>query len=237
MFWSSPGQTYLISLYGAEFRAEFDLSHGDLGGLYSLGTLASAVLLIRTGRWVDQTSLLVLALGLSVALVLACGYISFSAGPIGLAIAFFLLRHSGQGLMSHVATTCMSRYFVAARGRATAVASVGFTAAEACLPALSLALIAALGWRQAWRVTGLVALIVLLPSVWYLLRNHRHRHRRYLRSLVSGRRHTDPKRGPTTTVASRRQWTRAAVLRDRRFYLAMPAFLSPSIFFTGFFFH
>ena len=35
----------------------------------------------------------------------------------------------------------------------------------------------------------------------------------------------------------RRQWTRSEVLRDRRFYMAMPACLAPSFFFTGFFFH
>lgn len=39
---SSFGQTFFIGLSGNRLRAAFDLSDGDFGGLYMLGTLASA---------------------------------------------------------------------------------------------------------------------------------------------------------------------------------------------------
>ena len=35
VFWSNPGQTYLISLFSAQFRDEFALSHGDFGAIYT----------------------------------------------------------------------------------------------------------------------------------------------------------------------------------------------------------
>ena len=161
---------------------------------------------------------------------------SLTAGALSLALAFFLLRHIGQGLMSHAAATAMSRYFERARGRATAIAALGFGLAEAVLPALTIALIAWVGWRGAWQLTGLGVLILLAPAVAWLLRDHGDRHRRYLVRLRSESPAAADTR-PATAIPLRHQWTRAEVLRDRRFYLMMPAFLSPAFFFTGFFFH
>lgn len=231
MFWSSPGQTYLISLYGAEIRSAFALSHSDFGGMYSLGTLLSAGVLVWSGRLVDRIDLRYLAIALAVFLAIACLVMSFTTGLITLALAFFLLRQSGQGLLSHVATTTMSRYFDRARGKATAVAALGFVAAEACLPVLTILLIAAVGWRDAWRVTAVVMLIILIPATFWLLRDHRSRHQRYLETIH------EASNNPAAAGKPRRQWTRSQVLHDLRFYMAAPAFLSPSFFFTGFFFH
>jgi len=232
MFWSSPGQTYLISLYGGAIREDLALSHGGFGGLYSLGTLASAGLMVWSGRLVDWLDLKRLSLALVGFLALACFGISWVVGAAGLALAFFLLRQAGQGLMSHVAMTTMSRYFEGARGRATAVAAVGFASAEACLPAITIALIGWLGWRGAWRVTGLAALVLLVPSVFWLLRDHGRRHRRHLEAMANVQ---DASQG--VHRPRQRQWTRAEVLRDPRFYMVVPAALAPSFFFTGFFFH
>ena len=232
MFWSSPGQTYLISLYGGAIREDLALSHGGFGGLYSLGTLASAGVMVWSGRLVDWLDLRLLSLALVVFLALACFSISLAAGAVSLALAFFLLRQSGQGLMSHVSMTAMSRYFEGARGRATAFAAVGFASAEACLPAITIALIGWLGWREAWRVTGLAALVLLVPSIVWLLRGHAGRHRRHLEILSTAQNAPDDPARPR-----QRQWTRGEVLRDMRFYLVVPAILAPSFFFTGFFFH
>lgn len=232
MFWSSPGQTYLISLYGGAIREDLALSHGGFGGLYSLGTLISAGMMVWSGRLVDWLDLRWLSLALVGFLALACVSISLAAGSLGLALAFFLLRQSGQGLMSHVATTTMSRYFEGARGKATACAGLGFATAEACLPTITIALIAWLGWRGAWQATALAALVLLLPTVWWLLRGHGQRHHHHLQVLSAQSDNADDPSRP-----GQRQWTRAQVLRDPRFYLVIPAFLSPSFFFTGFFFH
>ena len=54
MFWTSPGQTYLISLFGDQLRHDFGLSHGDFGSIYTLATIASAAILWSAGRLVDR---------------------------------------------------------------------------------------------------------------------------------------------------------------------------------------
>ncbi|PCH69978.1 MAG: MFS transporter, partial [Rhodobacteraceae bacterium] len=52
-FLSSFGQTFFISIFAGEIRSEFSLSHGEWGGIYSLGTTASAVVMIWAGSLTD----------------------------------------------------------------------------------------------------------------------------------------------------------------------------------------
>ena len=65
-FSSNVGQTFFISLFGGELRSAFSLSDGGFGAIYSLGTLASAAVLVWLGRLIDRSPLPVFA-----ALVLA----------------------------------------------------------------------------------------------------------------------------------------------------------------------
>lgn len=229
-FWSSPGQTYFISLFGGEIRGAFDLGHGSFGLVYSAATLASAAAIIWTGRWIDRLDLRLFT-GLAVTgLAVACATLASATSLALLAIALFLLRHFGQGLMSHITITTMGRYFEASRGRATAAAGLGFIAAEAVLPALVVATIPVAGWRGTWWLTAAVVAAVVLPVALATLAGQTKRHHRHLARLAAD---ADPDRPGTR----RRQWTRAEVLRDRRFYLMLPAYLGPSILITGFFFH
>ena len=55
MYFSSCfGQTFFISLYANEIRSFFQLSHGDWGSIYALGTLASAFMMLVLGGLVDK---------------------------------------------------------------------------------------------------------------------------------------------------------------------------------------
>ena len=56
-FLSSGGQTFFISLFGGEIRAEFGLSNGEFGTVYMAGTLASAATIVWLGRVVDHWSI------------------------------------------------------------------------------------------------------------------------------------------------------------------------------------
>lgn len=228
-FWSSPGQTYLVALFGGEIREAFDLSHGQFGSIYSLGTLLSAVVLLWTGRLVDRLSLRTVSIGVVAVLALGCLWMSATTSIAGLIIGIFLLRQSGQGMMTLISATAMVRYFHSIKGKATSISHLGFTLAEATLPALVIAAIGYAGWRQSWVLLSVV-LVGMLPLLAFLLRRHGERHARYLVELENAERISSTRR-------TRHHWTRREVLRDPRFYLYMPAQLCPSFFFTGFFFH
>ncbi|HSS66238.1 MAG TPA: MFS transporter [Gammaproteobacteria bacterium] len=227
-FSSSFGQTYFVGVFGPAIQSDFRLSHTAWGAIYMAGTLASASLLPFTGRQIDRLDLRRYTLAVFLLLGLACALVAVVPGPATLILAVFLLRQSGQGLMSHVAITSMARYFDAGRGRAIAIATLGFSAGEALLPFAGVIIIGLIGWRSAF--AGVVVLIafILLPAAMWLLKGHGQRHREHLDALAR------PGHG---TKAPRRSWSVPEVLRDARFYLLLPGLLAPPMIMTAMFFH
>jgi len=226
--YSSFGQTYFIGVFGPQIQAEFGLSHTLWGSIYLAGTLTSALLMPFTGALIDRFSLSGYALVVGLALAAACAYISVVAGPMMLVLAIFLLRHSGQGLASHISITSMARYFDRDRGRAIAIASLGYSVGEAVLPFFAVLLIAMVGWRWTYGSAAILIGLTLIPATVWLLSNHDRFHRRYLSQLSS-------KENPAAPdVVS---WTRGQVLRDPRFYVMSPGLLSSPMIGTAFFFH
>lgn len=226
-FASSFGQTFFIGLFGPALRAEFGLSHTSWGFIYLVGTLASALVLPFTGRKIDTVDLKFFTLLVCIGMVFASLFTASVNGPIMLTVAIFLLRQSGQGLMSHASLTSMARYFEAGRGRALAVATIGFATGEAVLPGATVFFIERLGWRWTYALVGIFVAVVLIPLFFWLLAGHDERHREHVQTLARA----------TRSPGGFRAWTRAEVLRDRRFYLLLPGLLAPAIIGTALFFH
>ncbi|MEX2472211.1 MAG: MFS transporter [Gemmatimonadota bacterium] len=226
---SSFGQTFLISLFVPSFVTTFSLTDGTFGALYSGATLVSAIILPWAGQRLDHMRLTRFSLAVVVLMVASALTLATATHVALLGIALVGLRLAGQGLSGHTASTVMARYGGARRGKALSIASLGFPAGEAVLPVLTALAIPAFGWRRTWVLFAAVAVVVFLPS--------------FLASLKRSGIEVDPRRlgasprAPTTTEpdSSSGDWTRAAVLRDRRFRLALPAALLPSFWMTGIF--
>jgi len=229
-FWSSPGQTFLISLFSGELRADLGLSDGEFAGVYSLATLLSAITMIWSGALADRVDLKKLSLAIVLGLGIGCGLMSFSDSIITLLVSLFLLRQLGQGLMFIVSSTAMVRYLDEHKGKASALASMGYAVAEAVMPSMLVALLLWVGWRQSWQIAGVLLILFMVPSILYLLRGHRQRHDDYLTQL-------NQPLADDVRVYRRRQWTRAEVIRDKYFYLFAPGLMSQPLMFTGFIFH
>ncbi len=227
-FASSFGQTYYIGIFGPAIQSEFGLSHTAWGTIYMLGTLGSALVLPWTGKQIDRLDLRLYTALVGLLAVVACATTALTVNAVMLVAAIFLLRQSGQGLMSHVGITSMARYFDTGRGRAIAIATMGFALGEAVLPFVAVLMIAALGWRWSYGATALTLAFVLVPAALWLLRGHLDRHRAHLAELAAPR---------ATERVHTRSWTRAEMLRDARFYLLLPGVLAPSIVLTAMFFH
>jgi len=230
MFSSSFGQTYFISLFGAELRAEFGLSHGDVGLMYSVATFASGMTLIWLGRKIDHVDLKIYSLATCAGMIFATVFIAVI--PIGgfLFLAFYLLRLTGQGLLSHIAVTSMARYFDRDRGKAISIAAMGLPVGEAFLPIIVVTLIAALGWRGTWLTTTIFITVVLVPATLLLLRGHAARHDAWTEE-------TEKAQVASDTGHGQRQWQLREVVRDTRFWFVAAAALAPGFVMTGFFFH
>lgn len=225
-FISTFGQTFYIAMYSGQLRETFALSHGDFGNIYAAGTLSSGLLLIWAGKVIDRVDLRLYAVLLCAGMAVACLTMSYVQGWPMLLLAIFLLRFTGQGLLSQAATVTMARYFGDnTRGRAVSLAALGFPSGQALFPAMSVVVLVLMPWRDVWLTSALVVLIVMPPLLLWLLKGHDARHQAFMeRAGVLRDRVAD---------AARRQWTRGQVLRDPRFFLAMTAMMSSAFIITG----
>lgn len=218
---SGFGQTYFISIFAGEIRAEFNLSHGEWGGIYTLGTGASAVVMVWAGALTDRFRIRALGMVILPMVMLACFLMAGVTAAWLLPFVIFALRFSGQGMMSHLAVVAMARWFVAARGRALAIAGLGFSVGEAFLPLVFVSLLAVLEWRLLWVASGFVALAGV-PILLLLLRKER-----TPRSFAE----EDQSLGMNA-----QHWTRGQAIRHPLFWFMVPALLGPPAFGTAFFF-
>ena len=221
-FLSSFGQTFFISVFAGHIREAFALSHGEWGGIYTLGTTLSAVMMVWAGGLTDRFRVRVLAPVILVMSAAAC--LSMALNPVwwGLIGVVFALRFTGQGMTSHIAVVAMSRWFVASRGKALSVATLGFAIGEALLPLIFVALLAVYDWRLLWGLAGALALFGI-PLLLLLLRQER---------TPQSWAQSDQSLGMLG-----RHWTRNQTLTHFLFWFMVPALLGPSAFNTAFFFH
>ncbi|MEM6378427.1 MAG: MFS transporter [Bacteroidota bacterium] len=170
-FFSSFGQTFLISLYIPELEQVFSLNNTKLSSMYATATMASAFCLPWIGRLVDTVSLKRFSFGVLLGLALACLGFSWIAHPLLIIPVFFGLRLFGQGLMSHTSISTMARAFEADRGKAIGIATTGHSLGEAILPLLISIIIVQMGWRLAFRLEALIIVLIVIPVIFLLLRN------------------------------------------------------------------
>ena len=124
------------------------------------------------------------------------------------------MRFSGQGMMSHTATTTISRYFTKSRGKALSTGWFGLSTAEFILPVLIVYLLTIYDWRNIWTYTSII-IILFLPVISFSL----------IRNLNFDSREPDKENLNSKKI---KNWKRTEVLKDYRFYilcanmLAMP---------------
>ena len=224
-FVSSAGQTYFIGVFGADIQAEFALDAGSWGRTYMLGTLASALLINWSGALIDRIDLRLFTTLALLGLTGACLMMGSVSSPMMLVMAIFLLRHFGQGLCSHAGLTSMARYHDVNRGKAIALAAIGFAFGEAMLPVAGLYAATVLGWRDTFYIVALVVL-ASIPLVLRLLKGHGQRHVLHVDALAERAARDD----------AVTDYTRRRMLSESRFYLILPAMIAPSMIGTSLFF-
>ena len=221
-FLSSFGQTFFISIFAGQIMQDFGLSHGQWGGIYTLGTTASAALMVWAGGLTDRFR--VRALGTVILLMLMGACLFMAVNPVWWLLPFviFALRFTGQGMTSHIAVVAMSRWFIATRGKALSIATLGFAGGEALLPLIFVALMLTWDWRALWVLAAIIA-VLGIPLLLLLLRQER---------TPQSWAKSDQSLGMLS-----RHWTRHQTLRHFLFWFMVPALLGPAAFNTAFFFH
>ncbi len=212
-FFSSFGQSFFLGLFNSSIRDTLSITQGQFGTIYASATLLSSFLLIWVGKKIDDINIFKFAFFVTLLLSFSCFFFSKISSIAFLFIAIFLMRFSGQGMMSHTATTTISRYFTKSRGKALSTSWFGLSTAEFILPVLIVYLLTITAWQNIWVSISILVLIFLPITSFALVKNLNFDSRE------------ETKKEDNKNI---KQWKRIDVLKDYRFYvvclnmLAMP---------------
>jgi predicted MFS family arabinose efflux permease len=219
-FFSSFGQSYFLGLFNSNIRETLSITHGQFGTIYASATLCSSLLLIWVGKKIDDVNIFKFAFFVIILLSFACFFFSKISSVLLLFVAIFLMRFSGQGLMSHTASTTISRYFTKTRGKALSISWFGLSSAEFIMPVLMVYLLTIISWQNLWVIFSIIVLI-FLPIVSFSL----------IKNLNLDSRESQDKNIKDEEI---KQWKRIEVIKDYRFYIISLNMLAMPWIFTGF---
>ena len=214
-FFSSFGQSFFLGLFNPSIRETLSITHGQFGSIYASATLLSSFILIWLGKKIDDINISKFSFLVVILLAFSCFLFSKISSIIFLFFAILLMRFSGQGMMSHTATTTISRYFTKSRGKALSTGWFGLSTAEFILPVLIIYLLTLYDWKVIWISISLIIIFFLPLTSYFLIKNLK----------LDSRESIDEKNSSNQNI---KDWKRIEVIKDYRFYiicanmLAMP---------------
>ena len=221
-FFSSFGQSFFLGIFNTSIRETLSITHGQFGSIYASATLCSSLLLIWVGKKIDDINIFRFEIYVTLLLSFSCFFFSKISSIVSLFIAIFLMRFSGQGMMSHTATTTVSRYFTKSRGRALSICWFGLSSAEFILPVLMVFLLSLTTWQNIWTVIAILILIFLPIASFFLVRTVK----------LDTRESTE---GEEFKEENIKQWKRIEVIKDYKFYIVSMNMLAMPWIATGVF--
>ena len=219
-FFSSFGQSFFLGLFNSSIRDTLSITHGQFGSIYASATLCSSILLIWVGKKIDDVNISKFAFFVILLLSFACFFFSQVSSIFLLFIAIFLMRFSGQGMMSHTATTTIARYFTKSRGKALSTCWFGLSTAEFILPVFIVYLLTLIKWQILWIIFS-ITILVILPITSFLL----------IKNLDFNSKEVSDENNKEIKI---KQWKRSEVIKDYRFYIICLNMLAMPWIFTGY---
>jgi len=219
-FFSSFGQSFFLGLFNPSIREELSITHGQFGSIYASATLLSSFVLIWVGKKIDDININKFALFVILLLSFSCYFFSKITSLTFLFVTIFLMRFSGQGMMSHTATTTISRYFTKSRGKALSISWFGLSSAEFILPVFIIYLLSLYDWKIIWKSISLLVLLFLPIASFILVKNLNFDSR-------------ESNGGKLKKKLKIKNWKRKEVIKDYRFYIVCANMLAMPWIATG----
>ncbi len=246
---SAPGQTMGVSTFTDYLIENISISRNQISTAYMIGTIGSSFLLTWAGKQYDKYGSRWIAMGASLLLAVVLVMLSQSDRIIhlfvkdeestiyaGLAITvmvflFFMLRFSGQGVLTMVSRNMLMKWFIARRGFANGIASVFITLGFSIAPLTFDGLIQGTSWRYAWIIMAVGIGTVFFIFAFLFFRDNPED----LGMLPDGEKHSH--REHNVTIRPFKQFTLKEARKTLPFWLyALPLAIF-SQYITGFSFH
>jgi len=170
-FFTSPGQTYMVSVFNPSLREALDLSLSQLTGVYMLGTVLASLPQSYIGQWADRVGIRKMLLLIVSVVSLACIFISQVNSLLMLFFAFLFLRMFAQGALELLSVNMLPMWFRDKLGTVSGIKNVVLSLMIGLVPVGILALIDQVGWRTTYLLAGATVFTALIPLVYFFYIN------------------------------------------------------------------
>jgi MFS family permease len=163
---TSPFSTFLTPM-----SEDLGWTNTTLNGAQAVGTILAGLLSPLAGQLIDRYGTRVILTVAGVAMSAALFICASVQEPWQFVVGFSLGRVLFQGVIQIATPTAVANWFIRLRGRATGLALMGNAASVAvCVPLIQY-VVDTNGWRAAWTVLAVMALVLLAPTAALFLRN------------------------------------------------------------------
>jgi len=174
---SIPGQTIGVSVFTDPVKDALGLSRNQFSNAYMVGTICSSLVIGRAGVWFDRYGARYVAFFAAVVLAVALVLCSWSVQMSEFAkrildsnswtipftlmtVLFFILRFSGQGVLTMASRNVIMIWFDKNRGKVNAISSVAISFGYSSSPLWINALVEGYSWQSAWQFLAAGLLMV-----------------------------------------------------------------------------
>lgn len=245
---SAPGQTMGVSTFTDYLLENIGINRDQLSTAYMFGTIASSFLLTWAGRlydkygarWLGMATSLLMGLVLVmlsqsdriIKSVVSSGTSAFTAVAIAFMIFFFfMLRFSGQGVLTMVSRNMLMKWFIARRGLVNGISSVFISFGFSLAPLTFDMLIQGTSWRQAWLFMALSIGVFFTLFVFLFYRDNPED----LGSVPDGEKHANKEKD--VIIKAFKQFNLKEARRGFTFWLFAIPLAVYALYVTGFTFH
>lgn len=210
---------FSFTLWTNEWVRDFNAPRGDIMLAITIFTFIQGGLAPFAGRAMDRRSIRALIAGGAVSTVLGIALISQVTAAWQIVLIYSTLIAFGTLLAGPLAAqTLAAKWFRGRRGFAVGISTIGTSLGGFLMPPLVTWLFLNYGWRHAHLILAAAALVLVVPMVWWIVRN--------------GPEEAGVEPDPETAVSAARaaarvfpDWTTATILRERTFWIMICSFV------------
>ena len=237
MIMTSPGQTYVVSIFIEDFIVDLGISRSLVSVLYTLGTLVGGFVLPIVGYQIDRRGCRLMVVLITALFGLSCIYMGYVQNAFMLGLGFIALRMLGQGSLGMVCTNVINQWWVRRRGMMMGISGmVGSLISLGGFPNLINWLLPIYGWRATYILLGIILTFVMAPLVSIFFRNHPEDYGLQPDGGESGTFKFRKRKRPSAELTEV-NWTLGEAMHTSVFWILMASLAAISMLSTGLFFH
>ena len=232
---ATPLNPLIFSFFIGPISDDTGWARSAIALAFSIRLFAAAITTPLLGVMLDRHGARWIASGAGVAVVFSLGALALAPHLAVLYVAFAIVGAVGLGAPGGTVMTQVppAKWFVAKRGRALAIATVGLPAGTVLLIPVTTLLLAHVSWQTAYGLFGLGIALAIVPLNFGLMRRAPEDHGLLPDGAAPVRDAETGAHGPLAVDPRDVSWTVAEAVRTRAFWAAAVAFVLSGFALSG----